>query len=279
MSDFQRAREALGARLQQLRADARITGRDLAAGLGWPHSKISKLENGRQTATATDLSAWADATGRPDLVASLHRDLDGLETQYRSWRRRLAAGHQQAQQEAGAEERGARIIRAYEPTVVPGILQTPDYARHVLLAGATLHQSPRDTDGAVRERMRRQEILYEPGRRFRFILWEGALRARVCPPEVLASQLDRLSGLIGLDTVSLAIIPFTAVLPLTLRHGFWVHDESYVTVETINAALHLDDQADVALYLRAWGLYEQAAVAGADARRLLVAARHAAGAI
>ncbi|MGW2540742.1 helix-turn-helix domain-containing protein [Kitasatospora sp. NPDC001574] len=278
MSDFQRAREALGVRLQQLRGDAGLTGRALAAGLGWPHSKISKLENGRQTATPHDLAAWAKATGHPALSASLQADLSALETHYRSWRRRLASGHQPAQQEAGAQERGAQLVRAYEPNVVPGMLQTPDYARHVLLASAALHQSPRDTDDAVRERMRRQELLYAPGRHFRFILWEGALRARVCPSGVLASQLDRLSGLVGLDTVSIGIIPFSADLPLTLRHGFWIHDQSYVTVETINAALHLDDQADVTLYLRAWGMYEQTAATGSEARRIIVAARHSLGA-
>ncbi|MFG2917273.1 helix-turn-helix domain-containing protein [Kitasatospora sp. NPDC048298] len=275
MSDFQRAREALGARLQGLRADAGLTGRELAGRLGWPHSKISKLENGRQTATGADLAAWAEATGHAALVVSLQNDLSGLETHYRSWRRRLSGGHQHAQREADTEERNARVVRAYEPTVVPGLLQTPDYARHVLLAAAALHQSPRDTDEAVRERMRRQELLYETGRRFRFILWEGALHARVCPPGVLRSQLDRLCGLIGLDTVSIAVIPFSATLPLSLRHGFWIHDRSFVTVETINASLHLDEQADVALYLRAWELYEQVAETGTDAYHVLAAARHA----
>ncbi|MFD9124371.1 helix-turn-helix domain-containing protein [Kitasatospora sp. NPDC059571] len=276
-TDFQRAREALGVRLHQLRDDAGLTGRQLAAGLGWPPSKISKLENGRQTATEADLTAWAEATGHPALAPSLRADLRGLETQYQSWKRRLASGHQRAQREAGAEERSASLVRAYEPTAIPGILQTPDYARHVLASGAALHQSPRDTDDAVRERMRRQELLYEPGRRFHFVLWEGALRALVCPRSVLASQLDRLAGLVGLDTVTLAVIPFTAEMPLTVRHGFWIHDEAYVTVETINAALWLDAATDVALYARAWESYAQAAVQGNDVHRLLASARRALG--
>lgn len=276
-TDYQRAREALGARLRQLRNDAGLSGRELAAAAGWPHSKVSKLETGRQTAAQMDLTTWAEHTGHPTAAASLVADLHGLETQYRSWKRRLAAGHQPAQSEAGAEERAASTVRAYEPTVIPGILQTPDYARAVLAAGAALHQSPQDTDDAVRERMRRQDLLYERGRRFHFILWEGALHARVCPAEALAAQLTRLTGLVGLDTVTLAIIPFAAELPLSLRHGFWVHDETHVTVETINAAMHLDSPADVALYLRAWALYEQVAETGAAAHRLIGRARHALG--
>ncbi|MGW0901063.1 helix-turn-helix domain-containing protein, partial [Streptomyces goshikiensis] len=64
-TDFQQARVALGARLRELRTDRRLTGRQLAVLLGWTQSKISKLETGRQTATADDLLAWADATGHP----------------------------------------------------------------------------------------------------------------------------------------------------------------------------------------------------------------------
>ncbi|MCX4749804.1 helix-turn-helix domain-containing protein [Kitasatospora sp. NBC_01287] len=278
-TDFQRAREALGARLRQLRVDAGLSGRALAALAGWPHSKISKLETGRQTAVEADLTAWAEHTGNLGMAASLHADLRGLETQYRSWRRRLAAGHEAAQREAGAEERAARMVRAYEPTVIPGILQTPDYARAVLTAAAVLHQSPRDTEDAVRERVRRQELLYERGRSFHFILWEGVLHAQPCPREVLAAQLDRLTGLVGLDTVTLGVIPFSAALPLTLRHGFWIHDEAYVTVETINAALWLDTRADVDLYLRAWSMYEQVAEFGAGVHRLIGRARHALAAL
>jgi len=278
-TDFQRAREALGARLRELRTEARLTGRQLAETLGWPPSKVSKLETGRQTATETDLQEWAAGTGSADLAAGLIADLRGMETQYQSWQRRLASGHRRTQQEAMAEEAAAGSIRAYEPTVVPGTLQTPDYARHVIASGAALHQSPKDVEDAVRERMRRQELLYERGRQFHFILWEGALRAMVCPRAAMAFQLDRLAGLVGLDTVRLGIIPFTAALPLSLRHGFWIHDEAYVTVETINAGMWLDDAADVALYVRAWSTYEMVAVYGDDAHRLIGQARHALGPI
>lgn len=278
-TDYQRGRENLGDRLRKLRDEARLTGRQLAAALGWPHSKVSKLETGRQTATAADLEAWAQAVGRPEVAQSLKADLEGLETQYRSWRRRLASGHAKAQREAAAEERDAGLIRAYEPTVIPGMLQTPDYARAVITSGAVLHQSPRDTEDAVRERMRRQEALYRPGQVFRFILWEGALRALVCPSAVLAGQLDRLAGLVGIDTVSVGIIPFSVQLPMSLRHGFWIHDEAFVTVETINAGLWLDSPPDVALYVRAWQMFETVAAYGPEAHRLIAAGRHALGAV
>lgn len=86
-TDFQQAREALGLRLRELRLSApggRLTGTQLAWRLGWPHSKIYKLENGRQTATSEDLRAWAGGVGRPDVFDELDARLKGFESHIRS---------------------------------------------------------------------------------------------------------------------------------------------------------------------------------------------------
>jgi transcriptional regulator with XRE-family HTH domain len=274
-TDFQQARIALGARLRELRTDAGLSGRELAARCGWLPSKVSKLENGRQTPNNADLTAWAEAVGSPGSTAELKGRLTGLDTNYRSWRRQLAAGHCARQETAAAEHLASRTVRAYEATVVPGIFQTADYARHLLLHNADLRQTPRDTEDAVRARMKRQATLYEPGHQFRALLWEGALRVRICPPEVLAAQLDRLAGLIGLDTVALGIIPFEAALTMTPRHGFWIYDERLVIVETINAEMWLDDAADIALYDKVWERLDAGAAYGPVAHRLIARARAA----
>lgn len=272
-TDYQRAREALGARLLELRTGAGLTGRELAARCGWPHSKVSKMENGRQTATPDDLEAWAEGCGAPAEAEDLRRRLRGLDLHVQSRRRQLASGHGPIQEQSVTEYRETQTIRAYEATVIPGLFQTPDYARALLINNAELHQTPRDTEAAVRARMRRQEALYEPGRRYRVILWEGALHALPCPPETLAAQLDRLAGLIGLDTVSLGIVPIGARMELTPKHGFWIFDEQLVRVETISTELRLDDPADVALYGRVWDRLNGAAVYGTDAHRVLTRAR------
>jgi transcriptional regulator with XRE-family HTH domain len=83
-TDFQHARRSLGARLRELRTQAGLTGRVLAQRLGWPQSKISKLETGRQTATADDLQAWAAGIGRPSVAGELQARLRGLESRSRS---------------------------------------------------------------------------------------------------------------------------------------------------------------------------------------------------
>lgn len=95
-TDYQQAREALGQRLRELRLTApegRLTGTALARTLGWPNSRISKLELGKQTATPDDLRQWANACGRPDAYEELRSRLAGFESHIRSWRRQLVAGH------------------------------------------------------------------------------------------------------------------------------------------------------------------------------------------
>ncbi|KDN85767.1 DNA-binding protein [Kitasatospora cheerisanensis KCTC 2395] len=156
-----------------------------------------------------------------------------------------------------------------------GMLQTADYARHVFEAYADLHRSPRDIEEAVSVRVRRQELLYRGGKRFHVVLWEAALRARLCPPTVMAAQLDRLSGVIGLDTVILGIVPFEAALNLPPANGFWLYDERLVIAEDWHAEIWLDDPASVALYRRVWESLNRAAVHGPAAQRVIARCRQA----
>lgn len=276
-TDFQTARIILGARLKELRTEAGLDGKGVAARLGWQRSKVSRLENGKQTATAADLSAWAQAVGRPDVTDELTRQLSGLETKYRSWRRQLTGGHRARQELAILETAATWTIRGLEVTRIPGLFQTPDYARHVFESNAEFRQMKKDVEEAVRARVRRQQALYEPGKRFRFLIWEGALYVRMCPRKVHAAQLDRLIALIGLDTVELGIVPFGAQLRRTPAHGFWIYDRRLVIVETINTEMWLDDEESIQLYERAWEWLDEAAVYGASAHRLINRARSSMG--
>ncbi|MGW0596121.1 helix-turn-helix domain-containing protein [Streptomyces sp. NPDC002776] len=272
-TDFQTARVALGARLRELRVEAGLNGKQLALLLEWQPSKVSRLENGKQTATTADLEAWAAAVGASDATADLTARLRNLEIQNQSWRRQLSAGHRGVQERIGAEQQSIRTWRGYETGVMPGLFQTPDYARHVFLHGSNVHRSPQDTEDAVRARMKRQDVLYEPGRTFRVLLWEAALHVLLCPHETMAGQLDRLAGMIGRDNVELGIIPLGAPISSTTKHGFWIFDEQRVTVETISVELRLDSAEDVELYGRVWDQLNEAAVYGPQAHRLIARAR------
>lgn len=144
-TDYQQAREALGIRLRELRlaaAGGRLTGAALARRLGWPQPKVSKLENGRQTATPEDLRAWSDGTGQPEAYDELLARLRGFESHIRSWRRQLSSGHKRVQDTHLAAHGDATVLRGWETSMVMGILQTPDYARSVFTRYAELQQSP-----------------------------------------------------------------------------------------------------------------------------------------
>ncbi|MEV5792669.1 Scr1 family TA system antitoxin-like transcriptional regulator [Streptomyces sp. NPDC052192] len=270
-TDFQQAREALGRRLRELRGDR--TQRDLAGSLDWPQAKVSKLETGRQTATTDDVTAWAEAVGAPETTPELTARLQGLETQTRSWRRQLRAGHRPVQDVLTIEYERSTELRAWQGAMVVGMLQTPDYARAVFTRYAELHQSPRDVEDAVRARVQRQSLLYQSGRTFHVLLWEAALHAGVAPPAVIAAQLDRLASVIGLDTVRLGIVPFGAQVGVPPANGFWLYDDRTAIVEEWHAELWLNDADSLALYRRVWDTLDQSAVYGTHALRLVARAR------
>lgn len=273
MSDYQHARKALGARLRELRTETALTGKDFAALLDWQQSKVSKLENGKQTATQADLEAWAQAAGRPDIAKELCGSLRGLETAYRSWRRQLAGGHRSMQEGHLLQEEDAREILIFESGVIPGVFQTPEYARGVLTDVSNRVGSPRDIEAGVQARMQRQSILYQPGRHIHALLWEAALYVQRCELVAMASQIERLSALVGSSTVTLGVIPLASRLPFSPKHGFWIMDQSVVVADTWNAELWLDSDEDVAYYAKVWTLISETAVYGHQAHRLIMRAR------
>ncbi|WP_097983415.1 helix-turn-helix domain-containing protein [Streptomyces sp. f150] len=277
-TDYQQARAALGARLRELRYSCpggRLTGQQLAQRLGWQGSKVSKLENGRQTATPEDLKAWADATEQPGTYAELAARLAGFESHIKSWRRALANGFKPLHEGLSAEIDRTSQIWIWEESVVPGLLQTPEYARHVIQRYSELLGGAGDIEAAVRSRAQRQEWLYGPGRKLHVLMWEAALRSLICPPSALAAQLDRLTGMIGMDTVELGVIPFTAPVKIVPANGFWVLDDRLVVAEDWHAEMLLDDADNIALYSKVWRTLRESAVYGAYAHNVINAARRA----
>lgn len=278
-TDFQTAREALGARLRELRAGAGMEGKALAAQLGWQTSKVSRLQNGKQTPTRADLSAWAGAVGRPEVEDELHGLLAALDMKqrHRSWRRQLAGGHRGRQETAVRQTANTKVIRGLEVARVPGLFQTPEYARIVFDTNAEFRGIPPTTGAAVEARMRRQDALYEPEKSFRFLVCEAALYHRPCPADVMSEQLDRLYNLVGQRRIELGIIPFGAELRRTIPHAFWIYDQRLVIVETISEELWLTGDEDVTLYERAWDWLAESAAYGTPARRLIGRARASLG--
>lgn len=272
MSSFQRAREALGLRLRALRRDARLTGRQLAAAHGWHPSKISKIEGGKQTPSEADIEAWVQACGQAELAEELIATLRTLEGQYIEFRRMFRAG-QRAKQEAIAElEDESVVVRNFESVFVPGLLQTPEYARYRLGEGLEEIGAADDLDEAVAARMQRQQVLYRTGKQFHFVITEAVLRYRLCPPEVLAGQLDRLVALSTLTTIKFGVIGFENQLPVAPVHGFHIYDEHMVFVEHLTAELKLTQPSEIGAYITFFDRLAEAARYGAEARIIITRA-------
>lgn len=268
-SNVQREREALGLRLRQLRQDADLSGRALAALLGWSQSKVSKLETAAQTPTRADIETWCRALHRTAEIPELIRRLNALETLYAEYQRLIAAGMDTVQTSIGDLEQRAHTLRSFDPALIPGLLQTPDYARTRIMEGAAFFGVNADADAAVAERMRRQEILYDSKKRLHFVITEAVLTYRTAAADVMAAQIDRLLSVSAIRSVRLGIIPFDVRPGYAPMHAFWIHDERLVRVETMGAQLTLTQAEEIRTYRRAFDALAASAVHGGDARRLL----------
>src|SRR5207253_3951460 len=190
-------------RLREPRPEAGTTEARLASSLSWPVSKVSKLEIGRQTPTDDDILAWTTETGAPAEAEALLASLHTLETQHAEWRRVLQRGLRAHQGEIADLEGRTKVLRAFEATTVPGLLQTAEYARACLGQAPPLFGGADDVDDAVRQRLQRQEVLYRPEKSLHFVLTEAALRFRLCTDDAMLAQLERLVALTAMRNVKL----------------------------------------------------------------------------
>jgi transcriptional regulator with XRE-family HTH domain len=263
------ARLALGTRLRELRTRAGLSGKEFAESLAWQASKVSKIENGKQTPSEDDIRAWTRASHSEaeadDLVASLRT----LEIQHAEWQRQLRGGLKPHQSEIAEINARTRFFRVFEPTYVPGLLQTAEYARARFAQSITVFKVPNDIDEAVQARMQRQDVLYRPEKRFHFVLTEAVLRYRLCPPEAMLGQLDRLISMAALPNVKLGVIGFETAYVVGPAHGFWLLDEDRVMVETFSAELNLAQPQEISLYGSVFESLAAVASYGRSARAII----------
>jgi len=157
----------------------------------------------------------------------------------------------------------------FEATVIPGMLQTAEYARARFAESIRVFRLKNDINEAVQGRLQRQEVLYQPDKRFHFVLTEAALRMRLCPPAVMLGQLDRLISFSALPNVRLGIIGFNTQYATSPWHGFWLYDQERVVVETYSAALTLTQPQEIELYARVFDELAAVASYGRAARTII----------
>ncbi len=246
-----------------------MSGRQLAESLSWPPSKISKLENGRQTPTDEDIRGWTRATNNEGEAEALLALLHTLEVQHAEWQRQLKTGLRPHQGKIAELDARTRFFRAFEPTFVPGLLQTAEYARVRFAQSITVFKVRNDINEAVQARIQRQEMLYRPDTRFHFILTEATLRYRLCSPAAMLGQLDRLISFAALPNVKLGIIGFETQYVVAPTHGFWLLDNDRVMVETFSAELNLAQPQEIELYSGIFDSLAAVASYGRHARAII----------
>ena len=266
------ARVALGVRLRDIRRDAALSGVRLAHAAGWPPSKVSKIEHGRQTPSESDLDVWCRqcraSAELPDLIATVRT----IETQFSEWRRILRAGTRHRQQaSAGAYDR-ARQFRIYEPSVIPGILQTRGYAVAVLSVTIDFFQIPDDAHAGAEARLARQEVLNHRDRRFHVIIAEQALHTDVGGVAIMQAQIERLVTMARKSNVRLGVVPMRVAYRVPLHNGFWILDDQLVQFDTYATEFALTRPDEIALYARAFERLSALAMYGSEADDLMTAA-------
>ncbi|WP_280468701.1 helix-turn-helix domain-containing protein [Nocardia cyriacigeorgica] len=203
------ARWELVLRLRELRAQRGFDSAGFAKQVGFTPANWSHVEKGRRVLTTNTIGPVldlleVDAEERGELLDLLHA------SKQRGWWAKSSALIGPELQRLYGMEYGAQSIRSYDSSVVPGLLQTEDYARALISADVMIR--PVQVEQLVAIRMHRQQRLRGPDPvELTAVVGEGTLRQQTGGPDVLRAQLHHLVDLMSeLDTVEVRVIPFTA---------------------------------------------------------------------
>ncbi len=253
------ARIRLGTQLRRLRAEAEISREDAAAAIRSSASKISRMELGRTAIKArdlTDLLALYGANDEAERESMLALSRDGSVPGW--WQGYGDAVPAWVKPYLGLEQ-AARLIRSYDIQLIPGLLQTPEYARAVfsLPAGSVAERAERQ----LAVRMRRQEILHRPDPpRLWAVIDEAALRRPVGGTAVMRAQIEHLLEMSRLRHVNVQVLPFRAVShvadPVILLRFAEAQLPDVVYLEQLTSAIYPSSRSDLICY---WDMLNQLA--------------------
>ncbi|MFD8794821.1 helix-turn-helix domain-containing protein [Streptomyces vinaceus] len=257
----------LGAALRALREASGKEAKAVARSALMSPSKLSKIENANLLPSATDVERILTAIGVSDAIkAEYTQAARAATTEATAWRLLKRAGIHKGQQAAKALEAQMTTLRLFQPSLVPGLLQTPEYIRAILQR----HDLSEDAlTRTISGRLERQAVLFDSSKNLRFVITEPVLRWRIVPPPMMAAQLDRIVSMSRLAHVDIRVVPLSAQQTDIANHAFVIRDDRMVTVETVHAEIVVTDPRDVEMYVRKFEGFERSALSG-DAMRALV---------
>ncbi|MFG2722669.1 helix-turn-helix domain-containing protein [Streptomyces sp. NPDC048416] len=245
-------RRRLGQELRRLRELKGMTAEEVAERLLVSQSKISRLENGRRSISQRDVRDLCGVYEVED-----HRIVDSLMQMAKDSRQQgwwHAFGDIPYSVYIGLET-DAASLRVYDPQVVPGLLQTRQYAE-ALIAGALPETAQSDVEKRVNVRLRRQERVKaaENPLRLWVVIDEAALRRRVGDRQLMINQLESLIEQSQLPHVTVQVLPFSMGAHPGINGQYAIlefpdaSDSSVVYIEGITSDLYLEKANDVQKY-------------------------------
>ncbi|MFJ9454985.1 helix-turn-helix domain-containing protein [Kitasatospora sp. NPDC101447] len=264
-------RTQLGAALRELRQSSGKEAKAVARSAVMSPSKLSKIETGKVPPTVVDVERILEAIGVSDEVKAEYMAAARAEaTEATAWRLVRRLGYHRKQQQIKALDDSTTLLRVFQPSLVPGLLQTPEYVRAVF-EGKNLGEE--QLSRTVSARLARQQCLYDTTKSLRFIITESVLRWRLVPAAMMAGQLDRIISVSRLGHVDIRVVPLAVPQSDVPSHSFVIRDDRMVTVETVHAELAVTDPRDVEMYVRKFNRFSDRAVSGDTMRRMLEAIR------
>ncbi|MEV7924818.1 helix-turn-helix transcriptional regulator [Kitasatospora sp. NPDC088779] len=264
-------RTRLGSALRELRQASGKEAKAVARSAVMSASKLSKIETGKVSPTVVDVDRILTAIGVSDDVKAEYMAAARAEaTEATAWRLIRRLGYHRKQQQIKALDDSTKLLRLFQPSLVPGLLQTPEYVRAVFARrGLTEEQLSR----VVAARLARQQSLYDTTKTLRFVITEPVLRWRLVPPAMMAGQLDRIVSVSRLPHVDIRIVPLAAPQSDVPAHSFVIRDDRMVTVETVHAEVVVTDPRDVEVYVRKFDGFVGVALPGDEMRSLIESIR------
>ncbi|AJP00930.1 XRE family transcriptional regulator [Streptomyces cyaneogriseus subsp. noncyanogenus] len=274
-------RRKLGAELRALRTSAGLTSGEAARLVGWHQSKVSRIETGTSGVKPADVRLLLDVYGVADpqlrdlLLVLAGSDHGG--DRHHHWWHAYRGVLPPTYRDFISLESQASAMRTLETTVVPGLLQTPEYARAVTRA-AVDGLSEERLDALVEVRLARQDVLRtDPPLELRAVLDEAVLRREVGGPGVMARQLERLLEAARLPHVRLQVLPFGAGAHIGVTGSFVIFsfsrtsDLDVVVLDHLTSSLYLERKEDLEAYSDAFNALGTHALSPEDSLEFIAA--------
>jgi transcriptional regulator with XRE-family HTH domain len=268
-------RRRLALELRRLREAARLTCEEVAERLECSASKISRVETGRVSVSPRDVRDMLEIYGVPepqrDSLVQLAR-----ESRQKGWWHAYGDSVQPQFATYLGLESAAAEIKTYEVNLIPGLLQTEEYARAVVTA-SMVNSSRSDVERRVALRMERQRLQRANPPKLWAVLDEAALRRQVGGREVMRVQLEHLRETSALRNVSLQVIPFAGGAHPGMGRPFVIlsfgeeADPDVVYLEDLASALWVENVEEVDRYQVYFNHLQATALSFEDSAALVTA--------